>query len=73
MLDRLVSDARAGGKSSGAIRSVVGTIEIDPSDPLLERADAAVRRLFADSLDRRLDNVSPARRARKKETKVRHG
>jgi hypothetical protein len=36
------------------VRSVVGTIDIDASDPLLSRADAAVRALYDASLARPL-------------------
>lgn len=48
VLDRLVTEARTRG-GAGAIRSAVGTIEIDTSDPLLERADEAIAALFAAS------------------------
>jgi hypothetical protein len=48
LLDRLVTSARMEGKISPP-RSVVGSIEIDPSDPLLEDADAKVRELFESS------------------------
>ena len=45
LLDRLVSAARESGRI-GPPRSVVGTIDIAASDPLLEGADAAVRKQF---------------------------
>jgi hypothetical protein len=51
MLDRLVTEARTRG-ASGEIRSVVGSIDVDPSDPLLDTADAYIRALLAESLDR---------------------
>ena len=51
LLDRLVTAARRSGES-GPSRSVVGTIDIDPSDPLLERADDTVRSLFESSFGR---------------------
>jgi len=51
VLDRLVTEARTRG-GSGQVRSAVGTIDIDPSDPLLERADEAIRALFEESLAR---------------------
>jgi hypothetical protein len=51
LLDRLVTQARTGGMA-GAARSVVGTIDIDPTDPTLEAADAVVRQLFDASLAR---------------------
>jgi hypothetical protein len=53
LLDRLVTAARQSG-DIGPSRSVVGTIDIDPSDPLLERADEAVRHVFESSLGRPL-------------------
>ena len=53
LLDRLVTAARQSG-DIGPSRSVVGTIDIDPSDPLLERADEAVRYVFESSLGRPL-------------------
>jgi hypothetical protein len=53
LLDRLVSAARASGRV-GPARSVVGTIDIDSADPLLEKADAAVRAMFEPSLGRPL-------------------
>jgi hypothetical protein len=51
VLDRLVTEARTHG-GGGEVRSAVGTIEIDPSDPLLERADEYIQALFAESLGR---------------------
>jgi hypothetical protein len=53
LLNRLIGDARAGGQTAG-VRSVVGTIDIDASDPLLSKADAAVRELYETSLARPL-------------------
>src|SRR5512142_1340771 len=53
LLDRIVRAARAAGDVTPA-RSVVGTIDIDTSDPLLERGDAAVRSLFDTSFGRPL-------------------
>lgn len=53
LLDRIVTAARTGGRDVSP-KSVVGTIEIDVSDPLLERADAAVRSMFESSLRRPL-------------------
>jgi hypothetical protein len=53
LLDRLVSEARQRG-GVGPVRSVVGTIDIDPADPLLLGADEAVREEFAESLGRPL-------------------
>lgn len=52
-LDRLIADARAGGRTSEtSIRSVRGTIRIPDSDPSLEGADALVRSLFRTALTR---------------------
>jgi hypothetical protein len=53
LLDKLVTAARQSGRV-GPSRSVVGTIDIDASDPLLEGADAAVRAAFEASLGRPL-------------------
>jgi hypothetical protein len=53
LLDRLVLDARTSGRiAPGAARSVVGTIDLDPDDPGLERADAEVRALYEASIRR---------------------
>jgi hypothetical protein len=53
LLDQLVTAARASGHA-GTARSVVGTIDIDASDPSLENADDALRALFDASLGRPL-------------------
>ena len=53
LLDQLVTVARESGRI-GPSQSVVGTIDIDPSDPSLEQADAALRVLFDASLRRPL-------------------
>ena len=42
LIDRLVTSARESGEV-GPSRSVAGTIDVDAADPLLKRADAAVR------------------------------
>jgi hypothetical protein len=52
-LDQLVTAARQGGRV-GPATSVVGTIDIDSSDPLLEGADAALRAMYETSLGRPL-------------------
>lgn len=54
LLNRLIVDARAGGGAAAGVRSVAGTIDVDASDPLLEKADAAVRHLYNMSLGRPL-------------------
>ena len=47
LLDRLISDVRAGAAGrTVAPTSVVGSIDILESDPGLRRADAAIRGLF---------------------------
>ena len=51
LLDQLVAAARQSGRV-GPSRSVIGTIDIDPGDPDLEDADAAVRYAFDASLGR---------------------
>ena len=51
LIDQLVTSARSGTRA-GPARSVVGTIDIHESDPLLDRADAAVRAAFAALLGR---------------------
>jgi hypothetical protein len=53
LLDQLVTAARASGRV-GPSRSVVGTIDLDASDPWLEKADEAVRTMFDTSLGRPL-------------------
>ena len=53
LLDQLVTAARDSGRI-GPSQSVVGTIDIDASDPLLEGADDAVRMMFETSLGRPL-------------------
>jgi len=54
-VDDLITEARAGRLGGPApVRSVVGTIDLAADDPNLERADAAVRELFAASLSRPL-------------------
>jgi hypothetical protein len=53
LLDRLVTEART-RQPGGPPCSVVGTIDLDPGDPLLLEADAAVRSAFERSLGRPL-------------------
>lgn len=61
LLNQLVTEARASG-AAGSGRSVVGTVDIDPVDPLLERADAAIRSLFERSTARPVTVREPRER-----------
>jgi hypothetical protein len=73
LLDRLITAARHTG-DVGPSRSVVGTIDIDATDPMLERADKAVRYAFESSLSRPFIarerspeyGVSPVRRKKRR-------
>jgi hypothetical protein len=61
VVDNLITAARAGRLGTPpAARSVVGTIDLAADDPQLERADSAIRDLFAASLARP-QRVSEAR------------
>jgi hypothetical protein len=53
LLDQLVTTARESGGGRHTT-SIVGTIDIDPGDPLLEHADEAIGALFDASLSRPL-------------------
>jgi hypothetical protein len=53
LVDQLVTAARRSGQI-GPSRSVVGTIDVDPSDPGLEGADAALGALYERSIGRPL-------------------
>lgn len=57
-LDQILSEARTSGPAR-PLRSVVGTIRIDASDPDLLRADEAVRDLFRSSLRRSRNKSRP--------------
>lgn len=52
-LDRLLTDARTGGRRT-AVRSAVGLTTLPPDDPDLAKVKAAVRQLFEESLSRPL-------------------
>ena len=53
VLDRLVTDARAAGRTElAAVRSVVGTIDLPDDDEGLDGADTYVRGLFDKSTRR---------------------
>lgn len=50
LLDRLVADARTGGRMDpAAVRSVVGSVDLPDDDPELAGADAYIRTLFGTS------------------------
>jgi hypothetical protein len=50
-LDRLVTGARLSGHvRHESVRSVVGTVDIHPDDPALDRADRDLRALFDASM-----------------------
>jgi hypothetical protein len=76
-LDRLVAEARTSPRGESAqVRSVVGTIDIAESDPLLRRADAAVREVFDESLRRpiaRRERVEPGKRKKPRLNRPRGG
>jgi len=74
LVDQLVAAARQSGRV-GPSRSVAGTIDIDPNDPLLERADEAVRYLFDASLGRTgtARQTSPHSAARRHSKRKRRG
>lgn len=74
-IDRLVTEARV--RSWGPPRpprSVVGTIDIPADDPDLKKAQAAVRSLLEESLDRTTtmlrETKTPYRRSRRKATRA---
>jgi hypothetical protein len=68
VLDRLVTGARASGRTdAAAIRSVRGTIDLPEGDPALEGADAYIRAQFDRSVRRPvLVKDPPARYAAKR-------
>jgi hypothetical protein len=64
-LDRLVTGARLGGRVRGeSVRSVVGTVDIHPDDPALDRADLDLRALFDASMRQPLVTRRGRREAR---------
>jgi hypothetical protein len=53
VIDRLISEARAGGRADAAsVRTVVGSIDLPRDDEDLSAADAYVRTVFDRSLAR---------------------
>jgi hypothetical protein len=61
-LDRIVAEARSGGKAPSRSRSVVGNIRIDESKGDLSAASETLRELFAGSLGRSADLLGAVRR-----------
>lgn len=68
VLDQLVSDARAGGRTDPtAVRSIAGTIDLPDDDPGLVGADTYIRTLFtASARQPTVVRERPARYAHKK-------
>ena len=69
VVDRLIGEARAAGRTShAAIRSVAGTIDLPPGDPDLEDASAYVRQMFDQSLRRPMAvrETPPARKRKRR-------
>ncbi len=68
VLDRIVSEARAGGRTDPAtVRSVVGTVDLPEEDPDLAHADAYIRSLFGTSAGQPMlvrERVHPAQGSR---------
>ena len=51
LLDRLVAEARHGGRTDpAAVRSVVGTVDLPDDDPDLAGADGYIRAAFSSSM-----------------------
>jgi hypothetical protein len=72
VLDQLVSDARASGRTDArAIRTVKGTIDLPDSDPGLDSADSFIRAQFDTSLRRPMLVKEP--RTSFKKTRKRRG
>ena len=74
LLDQLVTAARQ-SRHPGPSRSVVGTVDIDPSDPLLTQADEVMRAMFNQSIGRPsvVKEVGPTYRVRRSPAKKRRG
>jgi hypothetical protein len=74
LLDQLVTAARQ-SRHAGPARSVVGTVDIDPSDPLLTQADEVMRAMFNKSIGRPsiVKAVPPVYRSRRPPSKKRRG
>ena len=74
LLDQLITTVRQ-SRHAGPSRSVVGTVDIDPSDPLLAHADEVIRAMFDKSIGKPLivRETSPESRVRRPSTKKRRG
>jgi hypothetical protein len=74
LLDQLVTAARQ-SRHAGPSRSVVGTVDIDPSDPLLTQADEVIRAMFNQSTGRpsMVKEVPVTYRVRRPRAKKRRG
>ena len=70
VIDRLIREARAAGRTdAAAIRSVVGTIDLPADDPDLTGADAYIRSLVDQSIGRPMlgtRSVLPKRKAKRR-------
>jgi hypothetical protein len=68
VLDQIVGEARTQGRTTtGAVRSVAGTIDLPADDPDLDQASAYVRAIFGHSLSRPMvvREDAPGRRTRR--------
>jgi hypothetical protein len=72
VLDQLVTQARHGG-SFATPRTVVGTVDINPVDPALEQADAAIQSFFDASVRQPLRARERASREAVSRTRTRRG
>ena len=74
LLDQLVTAARQ-SRHAGPSRSVVGTVDIDPGDPLLAQADEVIRGMFDKSMGRppMVKEVGPEDRIQRRTPKKRRG
>lgn len=68
VLDRIVGEARAAGRTDpAAIRSVIGTVDLPDDDADLARADGYIRTLFAASARQPImvrERPKPARKSK---------
>lgn len=74
VLDRIVTEARTGGREAVPSRSVVGTVDISTDDPDLTDSDGVIRDLFEASLERQvLVRDKPATYRTRKPSRPRRG